>query len=201
VFLGWDTKTQQTIVAKKFRKGHPTEETFWRDDLKASEAADKYAREFNRQVRSNKPVRFIKPICDRCTNSFGAGSEFKPGESVLIEPFLGWNYEKFNSNLGDINRNCGVSMEALSHFSYHMSNGQELLCDLQGVKSDEEYVLTDPVICSLKLKYGITDLGKKGIVAFFQNHKCTSLCSPSWRRPDVQGLAHIPPVRGTTFKL
>jgi len=182
-------------------------ERFWNEDLLASEAAAKYAREFNRKTGSSKPVRFIKPIVDRCTNScgvefvWGLNAEFKPGEFVLIEPFIGWNYEKFNSNSGDINRNCGVSMEALSHFSYHMSNGQELLCDLQGVKTDEEYILTDPVICSVAGTYGLTDLGNAGIVAFFRNHKCTSLCNPSWRRPDVAGAPRIPAVRGTTFRI
>jgi len=201
VFLAWDTKTMQTVVAKKFRKGHPTEEKFWREDILAADVAAKYASMFNQQMRTSKKIRFIKPLVDYCGNGFGSNSAFKPGECVLMEPYLGSNYKKFNSNTGWSNRDCGVSMAALSHFSYHASNGTELLCDLQGVKDGEEYVLTDPVICSTSGKYGLTDLGKKGMVAFFSRHKCTSLCNPSWKRLNNDAAAAIPAIQGTTFKL
>ena len=53
---------------------------------------------------------------------------------ALVEPFIA-NYEKWNSNSGwtPANSNIWVEvMQALSHFSYHNSGGQFLLCDLQG---------------------------------------------------------------------
>ena len=37
-------------------------------------------------------------------------------------------------------------MQALSHYSYHFSDGQRLVCDLQGGHYGEYYILTDPVI-------------------------------------------------------
>jgi len=202
VFLGWDTKTRQTVVCKKFKGRHPTEERYWREDLLASETAANYAAAFNRHFPRAKRIRFIKPIVDHATNTFRHGDCFKPGECVLVEPFIGQDYEKFNSNNGWTNDNCGLTMAAFSHFSYHISNGQELLCDLQGVKDGDkdEYLLTDPVICSVSgRKYGLTDMGQRGMAAFFSTHRCNFMCK-HFRRPgavpDAGGLRRA---RGTTF--
>lgn len=56
------------------------------------------------------------------------------GERVLIEPMIE-NFETFNSNSGWTPAGGSEwrdAMQALSHFSYHNSNLQLLLCDLQG---------------------------------------------------------------------
>lgn len=53
---------------------------------------------------------------------------------ALVEPMIE-NFEKFNSNTGWVTNSgaeWGEAMQALSHFSYHHSNRQFLLCDLQG---------------------------------------------------------------------
>jgi hypothetical protein len=39
-------------------------------------------------------------------------------------------------------------MQALSHFSYHQSGGQHVLCDLQGGVYRDGIVLTDPAVLS-----------------------------------------------------
>jgi hypothetical protein len=80
------------------------------------------------------------------------------------------DFVKFNSNTGYTN---GADvMQALSHFSFDYSGGQEVLCDLQGGRFDSCYVLTDPVIMSRAGEYGVTDLGASGISNFFFHHKC-----------------------------
>lgn len=51
-----------------------------------------------------------------------------------MEPFVE-TFEKFNSNTGwapHTGEHWSEAMQALSHFSYHASHGQLLLCDLQG---------------------------------------------------------------------
>jgi len=56
------------------------------------------------------------------------------GAKALVEPYIDM-FEKFNSNSGWVNTDCGVAgdvMQALSHFSYHEWDGKYLLCDLQG---------------------------------------------------------------------
>ncbi|SPO03578.1 related to protein kinase [Cephalotrichum gorgonifer] len=56
------------------------------------------------------------------------------GHKCLVEPMIE-NFEKFNSNTGWADMSGGKwseAMQAPSHFSYHNSGGQFLLCDLQG---------------------------------------------------------------------
>lgn len=75
--------------------------------------------------------------------------------------------------------------QAFSHFSYHFSRKQALICDLQGVydKASNMFKFTDPVIhyhnarkdCR-KSRYGRTDMGQRGIDSFFKSHKCNDLC-------------------------
>lgn len=54
-----------------------------------------------------------------------------------------------------------------------------LLCTWKGVRStgsDKGFLLTDPSIHSKKLHFGLTDLGRAGIRAFFQGHECGKIC-------------------------
>jgi hypothetical protein len=46
-------------------------------------------------------------------------------------------------------------MQALSHFSYHQSGGQHVLCDLQGGVYRDGIVLTDPAVLSRTKEYAI----------------------------------------------
>lgn len=65
------------------------------------------------------------------------------GSKVIQEPFIE-NYKKFNSNTGwhDSNSSWPKVMQALSHFSYHITAGQYLLCDLQGGIYKDSAILT-----------------------------------------------------------
>jgi hypothetical protein len=109
------------------------------------------------------------------------------GHKVLQEPFID-NYHKFNSNTGwaDSSNPWPQVMQALSHFSYHVSGGQFVLCDLQGGIYRDGVVLTDPVILSRNKSYGVTDLGTTGISSFFSNHRCNKYCRSRWSMPADQ---------------
>jgi hypothetical protein len=74
-------------------------------------------------------------------------------------------------------------MQALSHYTYHVSGGQFVLCDLQGGIYRHSVVITDPVILSRTRQYGVTDLGAEGISTFFHRHECNQYCSSRWQRP------------------
>lgn len=106
------------------------------------------------------------------------------GTEILIEPFI-VGYTKFNSNTGwsCTNTEDGQLMQALSHFSYHYTRGQVLLCDLQGGYHRSCIVLTDPALLSPSAQFGPSDLGRKGIEEFFECHTCTKYCSPEWTTP------------------
>lgn len=117
---------------------------------------------------------------------------------MLVEPFLK-TFENFNSNTGHVTKNptgkseaWGNVMQALSHFSYHVSSGQFLLCDLQGAVYRHELVLTDPVVLSRNGRFGPTDLGSEGMENFFHWHTCTEYCHPTWQVPKKARYYHQP---------
>jgi hypothetical protein len=113
------------------------------------------------------------------------------GKKVLQEPFIE-SYQKFNSNTGwaDSSTHWPQVMQALSHFSFHVSGGQFVLCDLQGGVYSNAVVLTDPVILSRDKSYGITDLGPQGVSSFFSNHKCNQYCRSHWSVPADRNRYH-----------
>jgi hypothetical protein len=114
--------------------------------------------------------------------------EHPEGKKVLVEPFIE-GYEKYNSNSGWTNRAAASStvelLSALSHFSYHVSAGQYLLCDLQGSSCSEAgIILSDAVIMSsVAGKFGPSDLGPAGISTFFSQHRCGRSCRRHWQKP------------------
>jgi hypothetical protein len=124
---------------------------------------------------------------------FYPGSEYE-GQRVLVEPYLS-NFQKFNSSKFIIIPDTGWKhdetldwshiMQALSHFSYHVSNGTLILCDLQGgLLPKEGFILTDPAILSeTRNAFGPTDLGPEGMETFFARHICTKYCNRDWIRP------------------
>jgi hypothetical protein len=106
---------------------------------------------------------------------------------VLYEPYIK-DFQKFNSNTGWVpeqETRWSRIMQAVSHFSYHHSQGQYLLCDLQGGTGnfDRGIILVDPVVMSSKKEYGVTDLGADGISTFFSNHDCNEFCRDDWLVP------------------
>ncbi|EDO35977.1 predicted protein [Nematostella vectensis] len=68
----------------------------------------------------------------------------------------------------------GGADEAFSHFTYHITGGQELVCDIQGVNND----YTDPQIHTnpLTSRYGKGNFGPMGIHIFLKDHHCNSMC-------------------------
>lgn len=121
-------------------------------------------------------------------------------QKALIEPFI-QNYHKFNSNTGWTDARTtdwSLAMQALSHFSYHVSGGNYVLCDIQGGVYQQEVVLSDPAILSRTYEYGETDLGPEGISAFFSNHACSKYCRPHWTAP-ADPVEHYRPVSSTNM--
>ena len=94
-------------------------------------------------------------------------------------------YMKFNNNF-DYILSAGTYVEdqiyndtcqAFSHYTWVKSGKVLVICDLQGVKSRFKLILTDPAIHYTNiLCHGSTNLGMKGILKFFQVHKCNDIC-------------------------
>ena len=63
--------------------------------------------------------------------------------------------------------------QAFSHFTYQHSDGQMVVCDIQGVHD----MYTDPQIHTLDGKgYGQGNMGKGGIEKWIQSHVCNDIC-------------------------
>ena len=166
----------ERCVFKWFKSGNDFEETFFAKDIKANQKATEIIQQFNCSNFIHEVIRINQPEVWTC-GSHG-------GQKYLFEPFID-GYQKFNSNSGWAIDAGGWPqvMQALSHFSYHASGGQFVLCDLQGGVFSGEAILTDPVILSRYQEYGVTDLGADGISNFFARHECNEFCSASWTKP------------------
>jgi hypothetical protein len=125
--------------------------------------------------------------------------EKEVSSAVLVERFARHSCHKFNSNTGwwpkyfkdhekAYKKKHWIDvMQAVSHFSYHVSNGELVVCDFTGAFFDQssDLVLIDPVILSRSERWGATDLGSIGISTFFSQHKCNAFCQgKKWIIPD-----------------
>lgn len=169
-------RTGQKAVAKTFKdKYRYMSMSFFDTDEAAVEKALHIISSFNGNkfipdiIRLNIPERWKRD----------------DGEFMFVEPFIE-NFDKFNSNTGWISKQQGYwyeVLQSLSHFSYHLSSGQFLLCDLQGGIFRNGVILTDPVVCSRSSRFGPADLGFEGISTFFARHKCNRYCRDEWTKP------------------
>ena len=161
----------EPCVLKKFIKGGVFEDRYFSEDIKAVGRSKDIIHAFNTAGFVNKTMYMNEAAVWRHLEPDANGRH----ECVLVEPKIEGEFVKFNSNTGYTN---GADvMQALSHFSYHHTNGQEVLCDLQGGRYDTCYVLTDPVIMSRTGTYGTTDLGARHF----------ELLLPSQVQPVLQG--------------
>ena len=119
-------------------------------------------------------------------------------ENMLVELPLYGEFEKFNSNTGWSSR-VGLLPNAFSHWTWVVSDGEHLVCDLQGYRGFPDGVLldgekrhyygfSDPAVLSRTGEYGPSDLGLKGQEAFFQKHVCNGFC----RSLGLEGKVPLP---------
>lgn len=190
------TRQGQACVVKWFKTGAVFSDDYFTLDIKAVDKALEIVNRFNQLSIINKIVKINVPQVWYFTND---SADEWAGQRHLCEPFI-QNYQKFNSNSGWNNDSMtwGEAMQALSHFSYHLSGGNYVLCDLQGGIYQREVVLSDPVILSRNREYGVTDLGPDGISSFFSQHDCNVFCRPNWARP-ANPVQHFRPVPSTTM--
>lgn len=104
------------------------------------------------------------------------------GEQRLVEPFV-HNWHKFNSNAGyaaSSTQSFNLLVQAFSHFSYHASHGEYIVCNAKGGVNfkQKKVILCNPVIATRGSGdvFGCTDNGETAIDSFFDNHKCNHFC-------------------------
>jgi len=192
----------QLCVLKEFKSGSVYEDSFFQNDIKAVDKAGAIITAFNvhfanRYAPGKKTIMLNRPAVWQEVYPDSTGKHKKK----LVEPMLEGEFLKFNSNSGYTNG--AEFMQALSHYSYHQTHGQHLLCDLQGGHYEDCYVLTDPVVMSRnKKEFGATDLGVEGMNNFFAHHKCNGFCDRTWLKPtSPKASLRLPPVASTSMSL
>ncbi|CAG8622659.1 4498_t:CDS:2 [Funneliformis mosseae] len=118
----------------------------------------------------HKKIKFLHVKFLRITN----GTRY-----YNVEPKINnTEFKRFNANSGVITE-FHSTLEAFAHFTYDFTGGYLLVCDLQGAEFSDHFLLTDPAIhCTDSLRFGRTNLGKRGIEkCFLNNHTCGSVCN------------------------
>ncbi|KAL7553934.1 hypothetical protein ACHAWF_017291 [Thalassiosira exigua] len=182
-YIGGNRNSQEA-VCKCFRGQYRMlESEFYKSDFQVADRAIRFAEDWNDICESDETILITRGD----VHTIG-------GRKYLVEPLIR-NFTKFTSNNGWISGDegwMGEAMEAFSHYTYHRSGGQLIVCDLQGRyrsnrynRSKSRFELTDVAICSRRCSYGPTDLGEKGIDSFFDSHVCNQFCSVDqyWQRP------------------
>lgn len=180
-------RNQQEAVCKAFKPQYRELETeFFLSDFAVADRSINLAEDWNEFCPAGKEILITKGDVMQIDD-----------KKYMVEPLIRY-YRKFTSNNGWIASEddegwAVLALEAFSHFSYHRTGGQLVVCDLQGRYRHDSFnsrrcrfELTDAAICSRQRRYGPTDLGEKGIETFFANHECNRFCHANgsrWARP------------------
>lgn len=155
-------------VAKRYRRQRVDDEQYYAD-VSMQTVAQHWATMFNR-YNPPKKVRFVRACVVELLGR-------EPKVVVAAEAFLDGVFHKHNSNNGFAMATASDSYrctpQAFSHFTYHFSAGQLMVCDMQGVGN--EY--TDPQIHTADGNgFGRGNLGKRGMQKFLSTHTCNAVC-------------------------
>ena len=208
-------------IFKVFKNEHKYQDlSVGHEDVTMQVTAKRLAEEFNRVCQPTKHGESCPIVVrDAALGSFsedrtledesGYTFDVERGSSFLLEREIRGSFDKFSSNSG---WTSGIDpiLEAFSHWSWVKSGETQLVCDLQGHRGDGSlphlghdyyYLLTDPAICSSCRCFGMNDLGKQGIDAFFRNHVCNEWCEKldiEYEKPQYS-TAIIPAKRSTSY--
>ena len=182
------SKEGDPCVVKEFKDQYATAKMDWDSEVRVLKKAKEFARRFNRDKETTRPIEYVWSDVWKVTRS-QIGTPVL-GEWCMVEDYLSGQWNKWNSNAGYVASTSTMSLHAFSHWTYAHSGGNLLVCDLQGVRYDDKYILTDPVICSIDEEYGNTDMGVQGMALFFSTHQCTSFCNQLPRPQRLTDLVH-----------
>jgi len=193
------------VVMKKFIDIPIWESGEWNDEIECYEMAKYLSDKWNKRKYMTKKLELYIPR--KAVKKRGLGNKVKVGEWVLVERYLEGEWQKWNSNNGYVHHNTSP-IHAFCHWTYHHSKGRLLFCDVQGVKTKNSYILSDPCIVTnwdpkikdSKPKYGLSDGGIQCITSFFLNHKCNKYCKKHWLKPKYLDITiQLNKGKGTTY--
>ena len=183
-------KKGRKCVVKENKESYTWNSTDWDTTTELQKKAQKLAQEFNSEGTCNKSIKFVD-VEVGCVTQSPTGKP-KLNEYVVVEDYIPGSYTKWCNNYGYISGDS-ILMPAFMHWSWIHTGGSIMIADLQGVKSDMKYTLTDPVLMSNTAggKYGCTDTGVEGIAMFFLRHTCNDICK-GLPKPTPQDVGSTP---------
>lgn len=198
------SKRGKKCVVKRKKKEYTWDSNGWDESLKLQKKAQELAELFNQANKSGMPIKFteVNHVQVISTSSTSMQTPYRMSrhrsyrmhqapyptlqqshsprlyEYIIVEDYLPGKYTKWCSNYGHISPGSEL-MQAFMHWSWVHSKGEIMIADLQGVKNNMKYDLTDPALLSNSVKggmYGSTDMGVEGMAMFFLNHTCNQYC-------------------------
>ena len=95
----------------------------------------------------------------------------------VLLPSYQENFRKQNNNWCYVNEEYFSNLlDAFSHWTYVIIEGCLIVVDLQGIKENNQFILSNPSIHCIEPKFGRTNIGETGIKQFFKTHRCGSVC-------------------------
>ena len=166
-------------VVKERKDVYTWKATDWDTSVKIQQEAQKLAKGFNNSLKPSHPISFTEVVVHIVTEQpYSSGPRLD--EYVIVEDFIPGNFTKWCNNYGFISQEAkttAITMPGFMHWSWVHTGGEMMVADLQGVRRDDGYTLTDPVILSTSGTYGATDMGIEGMAMFFLHHECSGICS------------------------
>ena len=174
-------KAGQKCVVKELKENYTWNASDWDTTVEVHKESQKLAENFNQYLNSDRPISFTEISVYIITKQPNP-TRPKLNEHVIVEDYIPGEFKKWLNNYGYVSDEVSfaLSMPAFAHWSWWYTNGEKMIADLQGVRSDKAYTLTDPVLMSGSVdgrRYGCTDTGVEGIAMFFLNHQCNSFCN------------------------
>ena len=200
-------KAGQQLVVKELKDSYTWSPNDWDSTVEIQQESQKLAGGFNKYYSTrfpnstSHPIRFIEVYISKVTSQQSPTGTPKLNEYVVVEDYIPGLFKKWVNNYGYVSDEF-LSMPAFAHWSWWYTNGEKMITDLQGVRGFTNYTLTDPALMSGTAnggRYGCTDTGVEGIILFFYNHHCNSLCE-NLPRPTPASLG-IPQCQWQMFNL
>lgn len=166
------------VVLKELVSADPKSNTFtvYQEHLEMQAIAQFLAEQFNNEQQ--RLFRNFIPIVYADADLVQRKND--PSKIYQVERRMHQEWRKWNNNSGGVSLNeYSTILQAFSHWTYHVTSGRLMVVDLQGVKVDRAYLLTDPALhCDdlLRFRETRTNLGVKGMHQFFRTHVCSDVC-------------------------
>ena len=192
-------------VAKEYKHDYQWAKSDWDTAVSLYEKANELAKGFNQAMKTDREIHIVDYGIQIVTETPDNTKRPKLNEYVLVEDYLEGEFEKYISNTGWVNPICCmeyVLMPAFTHWSWVHTRGDLMITDLQGVRYDHKYVLTDPCVLSFDRKFGAMDNSVIGMAFFFTSHVCNSVCQAleiDKQRPDTRPIEQQ--TRASLFKM